>query len=145
MTEKSKPHSSEELHAWVRQQMQAAVYELLDRGLFEGMYVEAQPAWVFPFTLLIGRIREQGDTGAFDWFVTGDAPLSHVHSSLAATPVDAARHFALQWQLDAARQGQSGEELARKAEALYELVQQPGLWGPSELESDWIPGKPSEG
>jgi hypothetical protein len=119
---------NEKLNAWIKQHMDSAVRELMDLGLAEGVIVEAKPAWVFPFTLLIGRLREHGQLGGFDWFICGDAPTSHVSSTVAATPREAARHFALQWQIDAARQGDAGEDLARKAEALYELVEQDSLW-----------------
>lgn len=128
MTDESRGEQVTELRTWTKKQLDAAVYELMDRNLFAGPLLEAKAAWVFPFSLLIGRIRERGSEGDFDWFICGDAPLTHLHSSLASTPREAARHFALQWQLDAARQGAAGDDLARKAEALYELVEQPGLW-----------------
>jgi len=116
------------LNAWIKQVLDAAVQQLLARALSDSVVVEAKPAWVFPYTLLIGRFRDHGRKTGFDWFICGDAPLSHVSSKVAATPREAARHFALQWQLDAARLGEAGVELVRKAEALYELVQQEALW-----------------
>jgi len=116
------------LNAWIKQVLDAAVQQLLARALSDSVVVEAKPAWVMPYTLLIGRFRDHGRQTGFDWFICGDAPLSHVSSKVAATPREAARHFALQWQLDAARLGEAGVELVRKAEALYELVQQEALW-----------------
>lgn len=120
--------AAEQLDAWIKEQMKAAVPALIDLGLAEAAVVEARPAWVFPYTLLIGQCRDRGRSSGFDWFICGDAPLSHVSSEKAATPRDAARHFALKWQLDAARQGDAGEALARQAEALYELVEEDSLW-----------------
>lgn len=116
------------LNKWIKQRLDQAVHELLDRGIVESLLVEAKPAWVFPFTLLIGRLREHGRSAGFDWFICGDAPLSCAPSSIAATARDAARHFALQWQLDAARRGEAGNELAQRAEALYDLVEKDSLW-----------------
>jgi hypothetical protein len=116
------------LNAWIKQSLDAAVQQLLARGLSDSVVVEAKPAWVMPHALLIGRFRDHGRHTGFDWFICGDAPLSHVSSKVAATPREAARHFALQWQLDAARAGGAGAELVKKAEALYELVQQDALW-----------------
>lgn len=116
------------LQAWIRRQMNNAVHEMMERGLVESLVVEAKPAWVLPCTLLIGKIRRQHQGSGFDWFICGDAPLSYTLSSVAATPREAARHFALQWQLDAARQGDAGNELARKAGALYQLVEQDVFW-----------------
>lgn len=118
----------DELKAWIKQQMDAAVPRLIELGLADAVVFEAKPAWVFPYTLLIGQCRDRGRQRGFDWFICGDAPLSHVGHDKAATPREAARHFALKWQLDAARQGEAGAELARKAEALYELVGEDSLW-----------------
>lgn len=116
------------LNAWIKQALDAAVQQLLARGLSDSVVVEAKPAWVMPYTLLIGRLRDHGRQTGFDWFICGDAPLTQLSSKVAATPREAARHFALQWQLDAARLGDAGVALAQKAEALYELVQQDSLW-----------------
>lgn len=116
------------LQAWIQRQMNNAVHEMMERGLVESLVVEAKPAWVLPCTLLIGKIRRQHQNSGFDWFICGDAPLSYTLSTVAATPRQAARHFALQWQLDAARQGDAGNELARKAGALYQLVEQDVFW-----------------
>jgi hypothetical protein len=128
MHEQNERQPSEALNKWIKQRMDEAVHELLDRGVAESLLVEAKPAWVFPFTLLIGQLREQGRTAGFDWFICGDAPLSCAPSSVAVTARDAARHFALQWQLDAVRQGEAGNELAQRAGALYELVENDSLW-----------------
>ncbi len=116
------------LQAWIQRQMNNAVHEMMERGLVESLVVEAKPAWVLPCTLLIGKIRRQHQSSGFDWFICGDAPLTYTLSTVAATPREAARHFALQWQLDAARQGEAGNELARKAGALYQLVEQDVFW-----------------
>ncbi len=134
MTEQNLTHQSKELDEWTKQRLDAAVRELTGRARFESMVVEAKTAWVLPFTLLIGRIREQGQSGGFEWFICGDAPVTLVHSSLAATPRDAARHFSLQWQLDAEQLGDAGYDLVKKAEALYELVEDASLWQQAKAE-----------
>ena len=123
-----RPQPEEAIKAWVKQTMDDAVQELLDRGVIESVVVESQPAWVLPFTLLIGQVREHGKTDAFDWLICGDGPTTVASSKVAATPREAARHFALQWQLQAAREGGAGEGLSRKATALYELVGDKGFW-----------------
>jgi len=129
-----------QLQAWVKQTMDTAVQELTRSGLYQGSMVEARPAWVLPHTLLIGKIREQGEESSYDWFICGDCPTDRAPSTVAASPREAARHFALQWQLDAAR-SERGEatppgrpvveqagDLVRRAESLYELTQKPGFW-----------------
>jgi hypothetical protein len=128
MNETTKQQEQERLQAWIKQQMDASVPELIKLGLADAVVFEARPAWVFPYTLVIGQCRDRGREKGFDWFICGDAPLSHVGSDVATTPREAARHFALNWQLEAARQGEAGAALAEKAEALYELVENDGLW-----------------
>jgi hypothetical protein len=145
MEENSNSKTEEELKNWVKNQLQSAVRELTEQGLFNTAMVEAKPAWVFPFGLLIGMIREQGEASSFDWFITGDFPTARVHSSIASTAREAARHFALKWQLEAKRlensdqapaaaessqnaDGKTSEQLVEMAQSLYELVEQDSLW-----------------
>jgi hypothetical protein len=132
MAQHGGPQRSEELDAWIKQQIDAAVQELIARGVVDSAVVEAKPAWVLPFALLIGKVREHGRASGFDWFICGDAPITITGFAVADRPREAARHFALQWQLEAARQGEAGKDLAKKAEALYELVEEDGLWRGAE-------------
>jgi len=145
MEENQNARTEEELKKWVKSQLESAVRELSDQGLFDTAMIEAKPAWVFPFGLLIGMIREQGEVTSFDWFIKGDFPAARVHSSIASTAREAARHFALQWQLEAQRLEGGGaaahgtevskstvaptsDQLVAMAQSLYELVEQDSLW-----------------
>lgn len=139
MHENKDSQKEDELKAWIKQHLDAAVQELMDRGIFDSVIVEAKPAWTFPFGILICKIRQQGHAGGFDWAICGSFPTDYVSSSLAATPREAARHFALKWQLEASRQKEvntrpatavkvSPGELTEMAESLYELVLQDELW-----------------
>ena len=127
----ARPRPEEAMKAWVKKTMDEAVQELMERGVLGSIVAEARPAWTLPFTLLIGQVREHGKAENFDWFICGDGPTTVANSKVAASPRDAARHFALQWQLEAARKGDGGAELAHKAGALYELVDEPELWASS--------------
>ena len=135
----------EELKAWIKKQLDDAVQKLMKQGDVEGLLVEAKPAWVLPFQILIGKIRPQGQTRGFQWCICGEVPTDFLQSSIAITPRDALRHFSMKWQLEAARhhdkvtQGLSGPEsesvrevggvqLSEMAEALYELVDDARLW-----------------
>jgi len=120
--------STEELQAWIKQRLDAAVQEITERGLMDSVVLEARPAWFLPFSLLIGQVREHGRGQGFDWFICGDGPTTLAHSTVAASPREAARHFALQWQLTAARQGSGESELSQRAGALYELVEDAAFW-----------------
>ena len=147
MQEKS--NTEEQLQKWVKHQLDSAVRELINQGLFSSVMVEARPAWVFPFGLLIGMIREQDQRKGFDWFISGDFPTARISSDVASTAREAARHFALQWQLEAKRiedrasrdsngmqsdADQASQRLVERAQSLYELVEQDPLW--QEIQSD---------
>ena len=135
-------HGKEKLKAWVAQQLKAAVSELTKKQLFDTFLVEAKPAWVLPFQILIGKVRERGQSKDFDWFICGEVPTDLISSNVAGSPREAARYFALKWQLDASREQdlsdqkspgamtQAGghEGLANQAEALYALVEDPRVW-----------------
>lgn len=135
----------EELRAWIQQRLDAAVQELMHNGVIETQFFEAKPAWVFPFQVLIGRIRKPRDSIAIKWFICGEVPTDHLDGSVASTPRQAARHFAMKWQLEAARHQDLsaqeftaaaaesrledfGSQLVDKAEALYALVDDASLW-----------------
>lgn len=64
----------------------ATVKEFTDKQVVSGAPIEAKPAWCFPFRLLIGKIREQGDVATYSWFISGDMPTAIADSSVAATP-----------------------------------------------------------
>ncbi|MCH7501891.1 MAG: DUF4826 family protein [Proteobacteria bacterium] len=120
---------SEKLQPWIRSQLDSAVQTLIKLQVFEGALIEVKPAWTLPFQLLIGKAREQSDARNFRWFICGDIPLDHLGSAAASTPREAAKHFAMKWQLDAARlQDDSSETLIENAEALYALADDDNLW-----------------
>lgn len=128
MKDESKLQIDENLKAWIKEALDGAVKELTGKGYFDGLLVEAKPAWVFPERILIGKIRGQGVQTGFYWFICGDLPTDCIDSSVASAPRDAARYFSLKWQMDAARKGESGHELSEYAEDLYELADEPSLW-----------------
>ena len=118
----------EQLREWTEQTLQETVQQLLDRGISDTPLVEAKPAWVLPFQILIGKIREQGDDAGFWWFIGGDIPTDYAESSVAPSTREAARYFALRWQIRAANDTDAGSELAERAEALYQLAEDEQLW-----------------
>ena len=120
--------NEQKLKVWVDALLAATVRELTDNQLVAGALIEAKPAWFFPLRILIGKIREQGEVTAYSWFISGDLPTAIADSSVAETPREAARYFALRWQLNAARGGDGAEELVAEAEKLYRLVGQDELW-----------------
>ncbi|HJP38142.1 MAG: DUF4826 family protein [Gammaproteobacteria bacterium] len=125
-----------EVRPWIKRLLGAAVYELADRGIVDSPFVETKPVWAAPYQALLGKIRPYADAEKFIWVICGELPTDHLDGSVARTPRDAARHFAIKWQLDAARQQDAEEpqqrlsdsELANKAEALYALVNDEEVW-----------------
>lgn len=118
----------EKLNHWRTQTLEGAVQHLLDLGFTDTPLVEAKPVWILPFQLMIGKIREDRDETSFSWFIAGDFPTDHVESSIAASVREAARYFALRLQVRAANESESGNDLAERAESLYQLTQDDRLW-----------------
>jgi hypothetical protein len=145
MSENSQSHEHQGAADWTSNTLDTAVNELMQRGLIKFEMLEARSIWTLPYRLMIGQIRDANDTSSVKWIIAGGAPVDCIDGSVAATPREAARYFAMKWQLDAARyrdpsvqeslnpemkQGwdQLGTTLAQQAEALYELT---------EIESHW--------
>lgn len=118
----------------------------MDRHVLDGAVLEARPSWALPPRILIAVLREQAAHDNSFWLICGaDVPFDYVSRSVAASSRDAARHFALKWQLEGARLAEStpgpaperdrgsddknaGDRLAAQAEALYRLVDDDALW-----------------
>jgi hypothetical protein len=131
--------------AWVKETLSRAVDEIVESGLFDEPLIEAKPVWIFPRRFVIGKVRAQGEDREFLWIICGEVSLDYIRSTLARNSRDAARHFAMKWQLDAARrrdQASSGEldadaksrlnaecdQLANHAEFLFKLIAMDSLW-----------------
>ena len=145
MEENLEKPGREELNAWIKKQLDTTVRKLMAQGAIDSLIVEAKPAWVLPFQILIGKVRAQGQSGDFEWFICGEVPTDYLASSVATTPRETAKHFVMKWQLAAARhqekaeqspsatapesqQQDPGKQLADHAEALYEVVEDDRLW-----------------
>ena len=134
-----------ELDIWIKKHLDASVKKFMKQGNIESIMVEAKPAWVLPFQILIGKIRIPDSSNDFVWFICGEVPTDYLDSSVASAPRETARHFAMKWQLAAARHQQKVEqnpvaitqkslqedpaaELVKQAEALYGVVEDDRLW-----------------
>lgn len=141
----SESSNPDDIQAWVKKTLHNGVDQLIKKGdIFDGLLVEAKPAWALPFHVLIARVRERGAVHKFDWMICGETKTDHVVNSAAETPRDAARYFALRWQQEAdyiaglsAEQfaalppdvrKTNGKELTKQAEKLYSMVQDDDLW-----------------
>jgi hypothetical protein len=122
--------SPEEQQAWLRSSLDAAVSRLTELAIFNTTFIEVRPAWAAPGHFLIGKAREPDNDSAFRWFIAAESGvLDHLADTAAATPREAARHFALKWQLDASRLGETvAADLIGNAELLYALVDDDRFW-----------------
>ncbi|MDH3990112.1 MAG: DUF4826 family protein [Gammaproteobacteria bacterium] len=140
---------SEELAAWPKERLEEAVEEMMRLGVVTDALVEARPVWALPNKIMIGQVRDAGDPTIFKWVISGDVPTDYLDSAVAATPREAARHFAMKWHLESARYqdpsarktlgpeskqdwDDTGRQLAEKAEALFALVEDKNLWHDSD-------------
>lgn len=145
MSEKLHGGESEELATWTREKLDEAVEEMMRLGVVTDTLVEARPVWRLPYKIMIAQVRDANEQTRFNWIIAGEVPIDYLDSTVASTPREAARHFALKWQLDAARYqdpsvqktlsldpGQSwdrlGGRLADKAEELFDLVSDESVW-----------------
>ena len=147
MTEKQNAASASDLRSWYKRLLDHVVSEMLRAGVVSGVAVEAAPIWVMPRQILIAQVWGVGQKSQFIWTISGDGAVTdHIAGSVAATPRDAARHFALKWQMDAeqlhrvarrktasARDAKQiaayADRIVRCSERLYELAGRDDVWG----------------
>ncbi|MGH6885472.1 MAG: DUF4826 family protein [Geminicoccales bacterium] len=142
----------EAFQKWAQGQINAMGRHAHTSGLV-GTDVTGQMIWAVPHKVFIGKVWPAQDRRSTYWVIAGESlPTDHIAEGLAATPRDAARHFALKWQLESshlgsmsapeckAREGAEGTrddvdwtqiaaKLERQAELLYSFVDRDDLWG----------------
>lgn len=146
MTESKTEKEKEALKNWFKPLLDAVVQDMLKRNAVAGTAVEASPAWAFPNKILIAKVWGMGQKTRFIWTISGEGVITdYIAGNMATTPRDAARHFALKWQMDADRllavgksKGPSGDarlqmgnysnKLVKDAESLYELTERDEIW-----------------
>ena len=128
-----------------KEQLDAAVNELINSNVFEKARIEARIVWLIKGKVMLAQVREASGSKAFRWLITGNiVPTDHIDSSLAELPRDAVRHFCLKWQLGAenvrnlpqkARKSMRhldlddmGQQLINQAETLHDLVSDDSFW-----------------
>lgn len=137
--------------AWGERQRQAMADHVRTASLYAGDVV-AKAVWTLPHRIFLGRVWPKGDSLRGHWVITGElVPTDHIEGSLAENAREAARHFALKWQLQSARMAElaeaptngvqeSGtaewqavaERLRVQAEGLYALASDPEPWKPTQ-------------
>lgn len=134
---------------WAAEQINAMGQHAHTSGLVDAR-AAGRMVWAVPHKVFLGQVWPESDKRASHWVIAGDSlPTDHIEVKLAASPRDAARHFALKWQMESTRlAGLAGEEsgarnggaktevdwaqigstLERQAELLYRYVERDDLW-----------------
>lgn len=107
--------------------------------------------WIIPHRAMLGRVwPKRGAPSPKLWVITGVVPTDHVEAGAARSCREAARYFAMKWQLEAARLEEGagagpdfGENkidwnemqsnIAGRAGWLYDLMQDDRRWTPDGL------------
>ncbi len=148
MTDEANKPSTDDAIAWANDCMHQALAEVTETGIFQGLTVESKVAWALPNKIMIGRVRDTGGDHREFWLIAGELPTDCIDASTCPTARDAARHFALKWQLGAKqlldlnarddveqKPGQdlekAGNELAGIAEELYAIANEDLAWADS--------------
>jgi len=134
------------LKAWYTKLLDKTVKEMIDVKAVTGDAIQAAPVWMVPNEMLIAKVWGISKEHEFVWAIAVDKLIAdYVAGSLAATPQDVARHFALKWQMDVDRllsvdpdqapgnvtseqMKDYANRLTEYAEVLYELANRDDVW-----------------
>ncbi len=145
MTDEAGGNADKEAVVWARNCLDKALVSASKTGIFEGITFDARVAWTLPQRIVIGQIRDTGRHHREFWIIAGEVPTDCIDASTCATPRDAARHFALKWQLGAEQirdpesrtsrgltagkdWARTADELERVATELYVLSAEDQAW-----------------
>lgn len=130
----------EKIAEWVESEGKEIAAALFRKRVLQGK-VRVESRWMLPGRMFVGVAWSETHPGPKYWVTGGEWLVrDYVPLNVAETPRDAARHFALQWQLNGARIGLASEDesemdwkaaeerMAKRAEALYQVVAEDALW-----------------
>ena len=134
---------------WHRAQQQQVADYLRRLEVFD-TDITGEWLWIIPQRAMLGRVwPRHGAPSPKLWVITGIVPTDHVEAGAARNVREAARHFALKWQLEAARLGDNRASspgtggkvdwkeletnIAKRAEWLHDLMQDNRRWMPDGL------------
>ena len=134
---------------WHKAQQQQVADYLRRQQIFD-TDITGEWLWIIPHRAMLGRVWPRHGTNPKFWVITGVVPTDHAEASAARSVRDAARYFALKWQLEAARLGEGNNgspragdgkldwkametNIATRAEWLHDLMQDDRRWMPDGL------------
>lgn len=130
---------------WHKQQQQQVADYLRKLQVFD-TDITGEWQWVVPQRAMLGRVWPKHGGRPKLWVITGVVPTDHAEAGAAKNCREAARFFALKWQMEAARLEQGGNEagslkqggeinwqdvssnIAGRAEWLYTLMTDDRRW-----------------
>jgi hypothetical protein len=129
---------------WHKQQQQQVNDYLRKLQIFD-TDITGEWLWMVPHRAMLGRVWPKHGVSPRFWVITGVVPTDHAEAGAARSCREAARYFALKWQMEAARleKGKSNaprvqdtqidwrdvsSNIAGRAEWLYTLVDDPRRW-----------------
>ncbi len=131
---------------WAQQEIAAMGQYVHTNGLLAGE-LRGHCVWAMPGRIFLGKVWPASDKSKAYWIISGSlVTADHIPVDLADTPRDAARHFALKWQLQGERFSTGlgepgdevrsdpeswksvGEKLISQAELLYSVVEEDQFW-----------------
>ena len=141
------PFDPQAFDEWHKSQQVQVVEYLRKIQLFDGD-ISGEWLWIIPHRAMLGRVWPKHGENPKLWIITGVVPTDHAEANAARNCREAARYFALKWQLEAARLGQGsgtgagegkidwnemGTSIAKRAEWLHDLAQDERRWMPDGL------------
>jgi hypothetical protein len=134
---------------WHQAQQQQVADYLRRQGIFDSD-ITGEWLWIIPHRAMLGRVWPKHGVSPKYWIISGVVPTDHAEAGAARTVREAARYFALKWQLEAARlnEGNSSapqvgeakmdwkalqENISARAEWLHDLMQDDRRWMPDGL------------
>lgn len=129
---------------WHKAQQQQVAEYLRNLEVFD-TDITGEWLWIIPHRAMLGRVRPKKGPGPTLWVITGVVPTDHAEASAAPNCREAARYFALKWQLEAARLehgsgtpmpdegvdwSQASGNISGRAEWLYDLAEDARHWNP---------------
>ena len=134
---------------WHKAQQQQVADYLRRQQIFD-TDIGGEWLWLIPHRAMLGRVWPKQGANPKLWVITGVVPTDHAETGAARTCREAARYFALKWQLEAARLGKGNDaaprvgdakvdwksmenNIALRAEWLHDLVQDNRRWMPDGL------------
>lgn len=137
------PDDHDAVRQWAEPVCKDLAQRLIKRDVLAG-HVRMEVRWAAPGRILLGIAWDDDHPRQRYWVIGGDAVTPDVLPlRVADNPRDAARHFALRWQMTGARMGSAGDEgkhpglvdwagmeerFVEQAEMLYDLTTQDDVW-----------------